>query len=104
VIGTDSLARVASTSGGSAEPGGHGNLLAFAIVVLVAVSAALSVVVNFRVAAYALASLLAMVAVARVLLPVRLVGPLAVRSRAVDAVTCAAMAAALVVLAEGVPL
>jgi len=70
----------------------------------VGVALALAVLVSFRVGAYALAALLGLAAVARLMLPIRLAGPLAVRSRVVDVLVAAVMAVTLVVLAEGVPL
>ncbi|MFP5346721.1 MAG: DUF3017 domain-containing protein [Actinomycetes bacterium] len=73
------------------------------MVVLIGAAVALSVLRGFRSAAYMLAGLLALAALARGLLPVRVVGPLAVRSRWVDVATSGAMAIALVVLARGVP-
>lgn len=76
-------------------------LAAVAAGVLLAVAAGL--LLGFRLAGYVLAAELAAVAVLRLLLPVRVVGALAVRSRALDVATAAALAAALGVLALTVP-
>ncbi len=75
-----------------------------ALIVGVGVSLALGVLVSFRIGAYALAALLGLAALARLALPIRLAGPLAVRSRVVDTLVATLMALALVVLAQGVPL
>jgi hypothetical protein len=82
----------------------HGAWVVAALLIGVAVSLVLGVVGNFRVGAYALAALLGLAALARLTLPIRLAGPLAVRSRVVDTLVATVMAVALVVLAEGVPL
>ncbi|WP_461024396.1 DUF3017 domain-containing protein [Thalassiella azotivora] len=63
-----------------------------------------ALVLDFRLAAYWLASVLVVVAVVRAVLPVALVGPLAVRSRALDVAVAAVTATGLVVVAEGIPL
>jgi hypothetical protein len=75
-----------------------------AVLIGVGIALALAVLTSFRVGAYALAALLGLGALARLTLPIRLAGPLAVRSRVVDTLIASAMAVALVVLAEGVPL
>jgi hypothetical protein len=68
------------------------------------VALALAVISGFRTGAYALAAVLGLAAIVRLTLPIRLAGPLAVRSRVVDTLVAVVMAVALVVLAEGVPL
>lgn len=88
---------------GSSPPDGHGTAVVVAVVATVAGSLALAVLVGFRAGTYALASLLVAIAVVRAVLPVRLVGPLAVRSRVVDVVTATALATGLLLLVQGVP-
>jgi hypothetical protein len=73
------------------------------IVLAVAICLVVAVVSGFRWGSYCLSALLAAVAVARAILPVTVVGPLAVRSRVVDVVTAGSLAAALAVLPGGVP-
>ena len=92
------------TTRGTPPPQGHGATVVVLVVLMVCGAVALSTLVNFRVAAYALAGVLLVVAAARALLPMRLVGSIAVRSRGLDALTAAVMAVALVMLAGGVPL
>lgn len=89
--------------GGPVGGNGHGTLVVVAVVTLVAASLLLAVLLGFRAGVYALASLLATIAVVRAVLPVRLVGPLAVRSRLVDVTTTAALAVGLLLLVQGVP-
>lgn len=60
-------------------------------------------VLGFRAPGLLLAALLAACALARLLLPVRLVATLAVRSRTVDVLTLAALSAATAVLALTAP-
>jgi len=76
-------------------------LAAVAVGVVLAVAAGL--VVGFRLAGYVLAVELAVVAVLRLLLPVRVVGALAVRSRVVDAGIAGVLAVALAVLTWTTP-
>ena len=69
--------------------------------VLASVSA--GALVSFRVGGLLLAGLLGAAAVARLLLPVRVVGLLAVRSRLVDVMTLGALAVSVAVLAVTAP-
>ena len=66
-------------------------------------AAATGVLVSFWVGGLVLALVLAGCAVARLLLPVAAVGPLAVRSRGVDAATCGLLAAGIALLAVIAP-
>lgn len=92
-------------SGTSQQPASwSGTLLAVLVVAGIGGALAAGVLVTFRVGAYVLAGVLAALAAVRLLLPSRVVGPFAVRSRWLDGATMLAMAVALVVLAQGVPL
>lgn len=76
-------------------------LVLVALGVLASVLAGLTL--GFRAAGYGLAAVLAAAALARLLLPVRVVGALAIRSRGLDLVTMGTFAAALAVLARTAP-
>jgi hypothetical protein len=69
----------------------------------VVLAVVLSVLVSFRSGGYALAGVLVAVSVARALLPVRVVGAIAVRSRALDVATTSTLAVGLAVLARTTP-
>lgn len=74
-----------------------------AVTVGVLVAVALGVLSGFRAAGYVLAGVLLAVALARAVLPVHVVGALAVRSRALDVATTSTLAVALAVLARTAP-
>jgi len=71
--------------------------------IAVASVAGVAVLSGPREAGYVLAAVLAAVAVARALLPLRVVGPFAVRSRAIDVGVCGALALSLAVVSYALP-
>lgn len=85
------------------EPRGARPVALAAVTAGVLVAVALGVLSGFRAAGYVLAGVLLAVAVARAILPVRVVGALAVRSRALDVATACTLAGGLAVLARTTP-
>lgn len=85
------------------EPRGARPVVLAVVAVGLVVAVALGALSGFRAAGYTLAGLLIGVAAARALLPLRVVGALAVRSRGLDVVTASVLAAGLAVLARTAP-
>ena len=85
------------------EPRGAGRLVLALLATGVLVAVAGAVLVGFRAAGYTLGVVLLAASAARLVLPVRVVGPLAVRSRLVDAATTGTAAAAMLVLSRVAP-
>lgn len=92
---------------GTADERGTGptGRLALAVIVVLLVAVALSLALfGVRVGVLVLVGGLVLAGGCRLLLPVSVVGPLAVRSRGLDVATCWALAVALLVILQLVPL
>lgn len=85
------------------EPRGARSLVLAVVAAGVGVAVALGLLAGFRAAGYMLAAVLGAVCLARALLPVRVIGAVAVRSRFLDVATTGVLALALAVLARTAP-
>jgi hypothetical protein len=85
------------------EPRPGGRLVPWVVAAGLVLAIGSVAVLGFRAPGLLLSALLAGCAVARLVLPVRMVSILAVRSRAVDVLTLAALAVAVAVLAVTAP-
>lgn len=83
---------------------GTGGASVVTVAAAVVATAAVALFAGARPAGYLLAAVLLGVAIARAVLPVRVVGPFAVRSRAVDVAVCGALAVALAAITHLAPL